>query len=366
MARQTYPLTVKKKIQESSSACTLVLTPREEDKSIFSAYKPAQFLSFHLTLENQKIVRSYSLSSSPLLGEELTTTVKKVKQGKASSYLVDQLKEGDVVQSTRPQGKFFKPLSDLKPRRYFMIGGGSGITPLFSIIKTVLSCDEQNQVILVYCNRSENAIIYQEELEKWKQKHPQRLQIIHILSQPADAVLSKFSGRLSSSSLKEILNQHFSHFKNIECYLCGPSELMKMTIQVLKEHEIDSSCIHKESFGSPQKKQSVVSDSALVVSSGSCSPMEGAGALSAVLDGQTIQISSEPDVSILEQLISAGHCPPFSCMEGNCMTCMAVLKKGKIYQDGPGILDEENISAKEILTCQAKPLSSIIEVDYDS
>ena len=369
MARKTYPLKVIQKIQECDDACTLILSPKKEDQNIFSSYRTAQFLSFHLNIQGKKIIRSYSLSSSPLLDEKLTTTVKKVEKGQASSYIVNHLKEGEVIFSSRPQGKFFKPPADLKPRHYIMVAGGSGITPLFSIIKTVLSCDEENEITLIYCNRKESSIIYKEALQKWEKDHSSKMRVIQILSQPQTSFEEtpfKKKGRLNTDLLKKILHP-FSNSKNKECYLCGPHELMKMSEQVFRTAGVDPLQIHKESFGSAVKKNSpqAPSDALIISADDKGSTSTESITLKARLEGEDIEISAEPDNSILDQLISAGHCPPFSCMEGNCMTCMAVLKKGKIYQNEPGILDEENISAKEILTCQAKPLSSIVEVDYD-
>ena len=369
MARKTYPLKVIQKIQECDSACTLILSPAKEDQNIFSSYRTAQFLSFHLNIQGKKLIRSYSLSSSPLLDEKLTTTVKQVEKGLASSYLVNHLKEGDTLFSSRPQGKFFKPPADLKPRHYIMVAGGSGITPLFSIIKTVLSCDEENEVTLIYCNRKESSIIYKKALQKWEKEHSSKLRVIYLLSQPQthfEETPFKKKGRLDTDLLKKILLP-LSHSKNKEVYLCGPHELMKMSEQVFREEGVDSSHIHKESFGSAVKKKSPQAPSnALIISAEDTgSSSSDPASIKARLEGEDIEISAESENSILDQLISAGHCPPFSCMEGNCMTCMAVLKKGKVYQNEPGILDEENISAKEILTCQAKPLSSFVEVDYD-
>ena len=369
MARKTYPLKVIQKIQECDEACTLILSPEKEDQNIFTSYRTAQFLSFHLNIQGKKIIRSYSLSSSPLLNEKLTTTVKKVEKGLASSYLVDHLKEGEIIFSSRPQGKFFKPPTDLKPRHYIMIAGGSGITPLFSIIKTALSCDEENEVTLIYCNRKESSIIYKTALQKWEKDHPSKLRIIHVLSKPQthfEETSFKKKGRLSADLLKKILHPFFSS-KNTEYYLCGPHDLMKMSEQVFREKGADPSQIHKESFGSAVKKTlpQTPKDALIISAEDTGSVSSESITIKARLEGEDIEIPAESDNSILDQLISAGHCPPFSCMEGNCMTCMAVLKKGKIYQNEPGILDEENISAKEILTCQAKPLSSIVEIDYD-
>ena len=361
MTPKTYPLTIKKKIKEGQDACTLILSPRDEDRKFFS-YKPAQFLSFHIEINEKQLARSYSLSSSPLVEEELTTSIKKVSEGPVSSYLVDCVQAGDVIQSTAPRGRFFKMPEHLKPLHYFLLAAGSGITPLFSILKTVLLSDAKNQATLVYCNRKETSIIYKEELEKWTHLHSPRLKIISVLSRPSSADCD-FKGRLNEQTLTKILNGLQSSLE-MEAYLCGPLELMAMAEKVLRTR-LDKKQIRKESFGTVVKNKTIQPPQSAVIISADAGKTEGVETIKALLEGESIEIPAEPDVPLLEQLISAGFSPPFSCMEGNCMTCMAVLKKGKVYQDSAGILAPENIADKEILTCQAKPLSSLVEIDYD-
>ena len=361
MTPKTYPLTVQKKIKEGQDACTLILSPRDEDRKFFS-YKPAQFLSFYVEINEKQFTRSYSISSSPLVEEELTTSIKKVSKGPVSSYLVDHIQTGDIIQSAAPRGRFFKMPDNLKPRRYFLLAAGSGITPLFSILKTALLSDVKNQVTLVYCNRKETSIIYKEELEKWKNLHLPRLKIISVLSRPSGADYD-FKGRLNEDTLKKILDDSQGPLE-MEAYLCGPLELMTMAETVLKTR-LDKKQIRKESFGAVSKNKTVQLPQSAVVISADSDETEGVETIKALLEGESIEIPAEPDAPILEQLIEAGFSPPFSCMEGNCMTCMAVLKKGRVYQNEAGILAPENIADKEILTCQAKPLSPIVEVDYD-
>ncbi|MDE0151133.1 MAG: ferredoxin--NADP reductase [Bdellovibrionales bacterium] len=361
MNPKTYPLTVKKKIIECDDACTLVLSPRNEDRKLFS-YKPAQFLSFHMEINKQQFTRSYSISSSPLAEEDLTTSIKKVHNGHVSSHIVDHIQEGDTIQSTIPRGRFFKMPDNLKPRHYLLLAAGSGITPLFSILKTALLLDEQNHVTLVYCNRKETSIIYKAELEKWKKTYPTRLKIISILSQP-DSTEYDFKGRINENILKQILGNIKTSLE-MEAYLCGPIDLMTMAETVLRSR-LDKKQIRKESFGTTAKKKNIQLPKSAVIISADASEKGDVETIKALLEGEQIEIPAEPEISILEQLIEAGFSPPFSCMEGNCMTCMAVLKKGQVYQDEAGILAPENISDKEILTCQAKPLSPIVEVDYD-
>ena len=365
MAQITYPLIVKKKIKECEDACTLILVPKNpEDEKLF-LYKPAQFLSFYIEVDGKKVMRSYSISSCSLMRENLTTSIKKLPHGKASSYLVDELKENDIIYSSRPQGRFFKMPETLKPRHYLMVAGGSGITPLFSIIKTALLSDDKNQVTLVYCNRNENSIIYKNTLEEWQKKYSDRFKIIHFISRPLTKDYPN-TGRIGEKDFRVIAEEYGKSKCDLESYLCGPIELMKMAEGILRE-KMDRKMIRKESFGVvPKKKPSTAPKAAVIISAEEGDEPQIVESIHAQLDGERIEIPAEPDASILDQLIDAGHAPPFSCMEGNCMTCMAVLKKGRVYQDELGILVEENIEAKEILTCQAKPLTRIVEVDYES
>ena len=361
MNPKTYPLTVEKKIVECDDACTLILSPKDEDRKLFT-YKPAQFLSFHMEINKKQLTRSYSISSSPLVEENLTTSIKKVSNGHVSSHIVDHIQEGDIIQSTVPRGRFFKMPDNLKPRHYFLLAAGSGITPLFSILKTALLSDEKTQVTLIYCNRKETSIIYKTELEQWKKNYPARLKIISILSQPEGAEYD-FKGRINENILKQILNGIQSSLE-MEAYLCGPLDLMAMAETILRTR-LDKKQIRKESFGTTVKKKTLQPPKSAVVISADSIEQGDVETIKALLEGEKIEIPAEPEIPILEQLIEAGFSPPFSCMEGNCMTCMAVLKKGQVYQDEAGILASENIDDKEILTCQAKPLSPIVEVDYD-
>ena len=286
MNPKTYPLTVKKKIKECDDACTLILSPKDEDRTLFT-YKPAQFLSFHMEINEKQLARSYSISSSPLAEENLITSIKKVNKGHVSSYIVDHIQEGDTIQSTVPRGRFFKMPDNLKPRHYLLLAAGSGITPLFSILKTALLSDEKNQVTLVYCNRKETSIIYKTELEKWKKIHPARLKIISILSQP-NSTEYDFKGRINENVLKQILKNIQSPLE-MEAYLCGPLDLMAMAETILRTR-LDKKQIRKESFGiTAKKKTSKLPKSAVIISADSSEKGE-VETIKALLEGEKIEI----------------------------------------------------------------------------
>ena len=389
-----YPLKIKKKIQETKDSVSFIFEVPKEHQTTFH-YTPAQFLTFEFHINEKKILRSYSLSSCPLLNEELKTTVKRVKGGLISNYMADLLKEGDTVLSRKPAGRFFKPPKDLKSKKYFLFAGGSGITPLFSIMKTVLLSDPKNKINLFYANRDESSIIYYKELQSWFEKYKKQLNIINILSQPKTNEYD-ISGRLKTKHLdKYFLNIPLTQPDHLY-YLCGPVGFMDTIEHFLKEKQVHQQNISKESFLSSSQKKQTSKETTLDqvtthkknTNQNSCQTTmnsqipsqpevsligkEGEGQkappkiIKALINKEEITISAQPDIPILEQLLSSGYSPPFSCLSGSCMSCLATLKKGKITQEERGVLEDENLLNYEILTCQAKPESHLVEVDYDN
>ncbi len=375
-----YTLKIRKKIQETADSVSLVFEIPEELKDVFQ-YKPAQFLTFQFQMKEKKYLRSYSISSCPLLNEDFKTTIKRIKKGEISNYIVTYSHVGDEMHCRKPAGKFFKPPSDLKPKNYCLFAGGSGITPLFSILKTVLLSDPENKVFLFYANRNENSIIYNQDLKDWQARHPERLHIWHIFSQPekkeSQTTRQVIKGRLN----KDHLNRYFDPSKDSASnlyYLCGPIGFMQTVKEFLIEKKVQKSQIRIENFlpakktedTSYQKTSSVMTPSNEEEGELTMIGQQGKGeqiekkTIKAHIDDEMIEIPAQNNIPILEQLLSAGYTPPFSCLSGSCMSCLATLKKGEIFQNERGILEDENIENHEILTCQAIPKSQLVEVDY--
>ena len=396
-----YTIKIKKKIQETPDSVSFIFDIPQEYKLLFH-YKPAQFLTFHFQIKGEKCLRSYSLSSCPLLNEDLKTTVKRVTGGIVSNYMTDHLKEGDTLLSRKPTGRFFKPPENLKPKHYFLFAGGSGITPLFSIVKTVLLSDPENKVTLFYANRNESSIIYHAELKEWAIRYKKQFNIMYILSREKTPWCNIY-GRLEKKDLEKYFSNIPVNNPDHLYYLCGPLDFMRTVQDFLIQKQVGKTHIRQESFfSSTQKKQqdpirkqlkstteqkndspditsppstpaqnfpppdSSVQPAVLLEGKEGKSEKNTPEIIRAFINEEKIEILAQSDIPILEQLLSAGHSPPFSCLSGSCMSCLAVLKKGRITQEERGILEDENLEKCEILTCQAKPESRLVEVDYDN
>ncbi len=358
------PLVVAKRIQETADAVSLVLDIPPEHKLQFR-FQSGQFVTFFLKFGTETLPRSYSISSSPLVDNDFKVTVKKVPGGRGSTYLCEDVKAGDTLLTTPPAGNFFKPALDSSGVHYVLYAAGSGITPIFSILKTVLTASPLNHVTLVFCNRNEESIIYKQEIETWGQAQSSRLTIHHTFSQPtADSKGRK--GRADGPWIKQILESlggptHRSYF------LCGPTPFMSAVTETLKSRHIDQSLIHQESFGLElHNPNAALQENWTLIGPDTLSPNESPEKIIAILNGETIEVAAKRDQNILETLIEAGAQPPYSCMDGACMACLGKILEGQVYQDDPGILIDDNIKACESLTCQAKPLTRIVRVTYDN
>ena len=354
MATKYYPLKVIKKEFETEKTCSFYLSAPEEYKALFT-YKTAQFLTFSFQIKGKEYVRSYSIASSPFLEEPLRTTVGKVKDGIVSNHLLSHVKQGDYIESQVPLGEFFQLPKSLEPKNYILFSAGIGITPLFSILKTTLETQLATKVYLFFSISNSNDFIYKKELSDLKESFKEKL-IIH-------PILSQKEGRLDSKKLKRFLEN--LNLKESLFYLCGPKDYMKMIQEYLLGINISKSNIHTEDFNVVPQIGPKPDENSVFFNANNAKEAEPKS-LKTTLDGKNLEIPLNREKSLLEQLIDQGYNPPFSCTSGSCMTCMAKLKEGKVFQLDEGILDEENIKNLEILSCQCYPLSETVSIDYDN
>ncbi len=359
-----YRVKVKKIKQETPSSVTIFLDIPENLKNVFE-YKPGQFLDVKVNINGDIQKRAYSISTSPHIDSELAITVKEVEEGYVSRYLVRELNEGDWLEVSKPLGKFTFNVEPGHNHLYVMFAAGSGITPIFSQLKSILVVELKSKVFLVYSNRYKDDIIYYDELEELKVKFPNRFQVFYVLTRANDDA-GFIHTRIDKSFVEQFLNNYVLNtngdFSEKHFSICGPVGMINEVETAIKELGFEKRFIHKELFTTKVRKQPPSKPEILV------DVMETKLENKIVrirLYGEEHQIEVTPDEPILSAAFRAGLDPPFSCQIGICGTCMAKLRSGKVKMDERDALTDSDIEQGFILTCQSHPLSDDCYVDYD-
>lgn len=365
----TTPLKVSLKIKETADAYSFRFEIPSELKEKFD-YRAGQFVTLFLSVGEQQIRRSYSLCTSPSHEDHFQITVKQVEGGLGSNYLATQIDQGDELHVTPPQGTFFQPLEQGQGAEYFFFAAGSGITPVFSILKETLTTDASAKSYLLFANRNEDLIIYKEQLADLTEKFAGRLFVTHQLSKPLSSYPG--AGRCDEQIVASFV-ETYKRGSNVQAYLCGPDGFMDSSKLALKAQGFADGQIRIESFNTSlpaepkdEKAAEPCEDLDGIIIGDTSAPTAKPTKLTALLNGESLEVDVDPEISILENLINAGQNPPYSCMDGACMACMAKVTSGKVVQEDYGILTEENIENGETLTCQAKPASQNLVIDYDN
>jgi ring-1,2-phenylacetyl-CoA epoxidase subunit PaaE len=349
-----YHLKVKEVIRETSDTITITFWhPLSETIK----YQPGQFLTLMPTINDQKVRRSYSMSSSPITDASPAVTVKRVAGGLVSNWLIDNVKEGDFIEVAEPMGKFVVEIDANNARQIVLIGAGSGITPLMSIAKSVLQGEPQSQVVLLYGNRNEESIIFRNQLELLQAKYAGRLTIKHALSQATDDTIGTI-GRLNKTQIIKFL-EAIKDLKtaSAQYFLCGPDGLMDEAKQALSVLGVASTQVHHESF-------------VTTTTAGQVSEKEDDGSLrtqevTVIYEGSEYKFVVEPHQTILEAALDLDIDLPYSCQAGMCTACLGKCTSGKIQLDEEDGLTDKELKAGFILTCVAHPLSSGVVIEID-
>lgn len=357
MALQFYKLKVKELKKETSDAVSIRFEIPSEVKHIFN-YKHGQYLTLRFFINGKDERRSYSISSCPVIDESPTVTVKAVVGGVVSNYITDKVKVGDEIDVMPPLGNFTIDLNENNDKTYFLIGAGSGVTPLISIIRTILEIEKNSKVYFVYVNRSEDSIIFYQKLIEIKNKFFDRFTLNHVLTQPTPNWPGN-KGRLDKNRIIELINKFIPNEKLIsEYFLCGPSGLMQESLAALQTLNVNNSKIHKETFiidleENKPKKEHTTQDNGNIDS------------LKVVLYGEEHTIKIAKDETILVAGMRAGIDPPFSCQIGACSTCRAKVISGQVRMEDDDALTEGEIQQGYVLTCTSYPLTNDVLVSYD-
>ncbi|HAI76265.1 MAG TPA: oxidoreductase [Microscillaceae bacterium] len=358
MAVQHYQLKVAHIIRETNDAVSLVF---EQPPATF-AYKPGQYLTFLLNIGGESIRRAYSLCTSPLLGELPAVTVKRVENGVVSNYLNEQVQVGDTLEVLEPMGHFTLEVNEKKKRHVILFGGGSGITPLMSLAKSVLYKEPKSTVSLIYANRSLESAIFKKTLDELQQQFPKTLNVIHILEQAPDAQWQESTGLLDTALIKNLLKRLPNFiFNPTEYYMCGPRPMMDVVEKAFAELKLSKNNLRKEIFTSNLEEKT----NATTVSSAEDAANLPTTTVTILYDGETHQVAVRADQTILEAALALNIDLPYSCQSGMCTACMGKCTSGKVKLDEEDALTPKELDEGYVLTCVGHPLTEDVVIQID-
>lgn len=347
------------KIEHETDDCVSVAFEVPADLTETFRFIHGQHLTLKATIDGEDVRRSYSLCVSP--AEGLKVAVKKLPGGKFSGYVHDRLKPGDTLEVFPPQGHFYTLPNGQASKTYVAFAAGSGITPVMSILKTLLREEPSCRFILFYGNRNSDSIIFKEDLDALKSGYFSRLSIHHILSrEKPEAPL--FSGRIDPEKLNAYARYYFDPEEVDAFFLCGPEAMIFSLRDELKNKGVEEKKIHFELFTNPTSGKRV----------GRPKPEteqfdpNSEALVRIILDGASMTFNMPyGEGNILEAALAAGADVPFSCKGGVCCTCKAKLEEGKVDMNTVYGLEEDEIENGFVLTCQSQPRSETITVNYD-
>ena len=333
-----------------------------ELRSVFG-FTQGQYLTLRQRIAGEEVRRSYSICAGIDDGE-LRVGVRRVRGGRFSNWLAENLRAGDTIDVMPPQGRFFVPIDASVPRNYLCVAGGSGITPMISIMRTVLASEPGSRVTLVYGNRRAASTMFREELEDLKNRYLTRVSLHHVFSEErVDSPLNQ--GVLDRAKLGEFLQSliradHIDH-----AFICGPFMMNDEAEAALLAAGVAAERIHIERFGVPIPADTGMGVQAAPVAA----PVPGDAAdchVTVVRDGVTHQVEYHAaDVNLLDACAHAGLDVPYSCKSGVCGTCRAHLDSGEVRMTRNYALEQRDLDAGFILTCQAHPVTAEVKISFD-
>lgn len=335
-------LVVKDVVKVAKDAVNLVFERPNE-----FAYEPGQFITIIKEVNGKKIRRAYSLCTTPFEDEHPAVTVKRVEGGAMSNHLNDAISPGDSIEIMEPMGMFTTTYNEDAKRTAVFFGGGSGITPLMSILRSMLIKEPESSVVLVYGNRSEEFIIFKELISELSAKYGDRFKIIHILENGK----ADYEGRPTPEMIKSICDS-MECDNQTEFYICGPQPMMDVVASGLKNAGYQDAKIMMESFeaGKTSPKEIIdINDSESEVT--------------ILLDGEEYSITVKKNASILDTALDNDLDMPYSCQSGLCTACRGKCLEGQISIDEAEGLSQDELDEGYVLTCVGKPLSDRVRVE---
>jgi ferredoxin-NADP reductase len=340
MSRQV--LRIQSIVQETHNTKSFVLQELG-DKIV---YKPGQFLTFTFPTRLGEARRSYSLSSNPLLQEDLTITVKRIANGEYSRWLFDEAKVGDVMHTIGASGFFTLPENLSEHSTLLFLAAGSGITPIIALLKDALYRFNAKKVILIYSNHSEADTIFYSELLQLRKKFADRFTIEFLFSVNKNLLRA----RLGKHVLTQFIETHISDSKNTLVYICGPHDYMQMATIPLLNHDVPAENIRKEIFNTHRP---VVKE---------LPPDQNKHAVTILHNKKISKLEIQYPQTILQAAKENGIDLPYSCEAGRCGTCAATCIRGKVWMSRNEVLLDKETAQGRILTCTGYPIEGDVEL----
>jgi ring-1,2-phenylacetyl-CoA epoxidase subunit PaaE len=322
------------------------------------AFTQGQHLTVRTRIDGEEVRRNYSICA-PATGGRLRIGVKRLTGGAFSGHATSGLKVGDVVDVMTPTGRFFTALDPAAAKHYCAVAAGSGITPVLSIVSTVLEVEPRSTVTLLYGNRTTGSVMFLDELADLKDRYPERFRLVHVLSREPHEV-DLFSGRLDAAKLEALTDALVPVDSVDEWFLCGPFAMVEEARALLRERGVPASHVHTELFhveGTAPRESAVVDDARA----------EGSSTVTVTLDGRasTLQVPRSGQ-KVLDAVLAVRADAPFACKGGVCGTCRARLVSGEVDMERNYALEPDEVDAGFVLACQSRPVSDEVVLDFDA
>ena len=349
-----FEITVQEIIRETDDCLSIAFDIPEKFMNDFN-FKSGQYLTLKTQIENEEVRRSYSLCSEPS-SKTHKIAIKRIENGLFSSYAHEKIKVGDSIEVMAPSGNFQHIPNASNEKNYALFAAGSGITPILSILKSILRHEPNSHVNLIYGNKGINSIIFKEEIEALKNTYLNQMSVVHILSREnLGNVLQQ--GRIDKAKCEMLLKTYFNQTKIDDVFICGPEQMTLDIREVMIAQGMHSKQIHLELFGTGyDKKEKIKGDVT----------NEADSQITLFMDGDEYDFDlNTHDVSILDAAQKIGLDVPYACKGGVCCTCKAKVIKGTVEMDVNYALEQDEVDDGYVLTCQAHPTAKKVVVSFD-
>ncbi|UOB16003.1 ferredoxin--NADP reductase [Abyssalbus ytuae] len=348
---QFHKLTIKEVKKITPKAVTVLFDVPDTLKDKFQ-FEAGQYVTVKKEIGGKELRRDYSICSSPLSGQ-IKVGIKKVEGGTFSVYANDDLKVGDILEVHEPNGRFtFIPNKSIS-RNIAAFAAGSGITPVISIMKTVLKEEPESNFVLIYGNKTITDSMFHDEILELKLKYPGRLSVYFVYSRTQEE--NSIFGRIEKSTVNFVIKNKHKNIDFDSFYLCGPEAMIKTVSEALKDTGVSNSKIHFELFTYTSPVENVIPDAV----------PEGKTKIKVLLDDEETEFIMDKKTRVLDAVLKHNLDAPYSCQGGICSSCIAKLKEGEVKMVKNQILTDGEIEEGFILTCQSHPVTDSVFIDYD-